>query len=528
MSLLQLSYTQVKSAPVNVLCFGAKGDGTTDDSAAINAAIAASNGEVYFPAGTYLCSITSSKSGLVLKGESRYTTILKNNSVSSALIKLDGAFTTVSDFSLDNNLVPANTVWFLGTYQVLERIVIQNHGNASVLDKFAVHYDGATISSISDVACYDTDQTYGGALLIEASYYSTITNFSSGRAGTNANQYAVKVSATAGICFTNLYLEEGGGNGLMRVINSTGITFTNFSSELFASRLPLVADKAFITLNTCSNINFAGGYVSYQTASSTTVVPIFNATTCNGVTLQDMYFNRSVNSASALIISTGTSNNITLSNLTAKNTVSIADSTAVAYTICDIASGSNVNINNVYSTTAGATAVVSDMANMEIGFLSGVTVSGAGTASYNSDVFSPSFLALASAAQNNITGDNTVALVIFEDQIFDLNSNYNIATGIFISPTKSKFQINTTIGLTGLDAAHTSCVIRIATGRRTYNVWSGNPYALSAGGAISISSSIISELFSGDQVYVTVTVTGGTKVVDLNAGQCFFSACLLK
>ncbi len=80
---------------INVRDFGAKGDGVTDDTAAINAAIAASGDDtraifwqdkiVYFPSGTYLVSSPIHKlykegryaSGMVLMGQSRYKTIIK-------------------------------------------------------------------------------------------------------------------------------------------------------------------------------------------------------------------------------------------------------------------------------------------------------------------------------------------------------------------------------------------------------------------------------------------------------------------
>jgi hypothetical protein len=56
MSLTKASYSMVTGAPVNVLDFGAVGDGVADDGAAIRAAIASitpSGGQVYLPAGTY-------------------------------------------------------------------------------------------------------------------------------------------------------------------------------------------------------------------------------------------------------------------------------------------------------------------------------------------------------------------------------------------------------------------------------------------------------------------------------------------
>jgi hypothetical protein len=57
MSLTKTSYSMITGAPVNVLDYGAVGTGTTDDTAAITAALAASK-HVVIPIGTYLISST--------------------------------------------------------------------------------------------------------------------------------------------------------------------------------------------------------------------------------------------------------------------------------------------------------------------------------------------------------------------------------------------------------------------------------------------------------------------------------------
>lgn len=56
MSLTKVSYSMINGAPANVLDFGAVGDGTTDDTAAIQAALDSGAGTVTFPNGTYLIS----------------------------------------------------------------------------------------------------------------------------------------------------------------------------------------------------------------------------------------------------------------------------------------------------------------------------------------------------------------------------------------------------------------------------------------------------------------------------------------
>jgi hypothetical protein len=61
MSLTKASYSMVSGAPLNVLDFGATGDGTTNDTAAIQLAITAAYAQqkaLYFPSGTYLMAST--------------------------------------------------------------------------------------------------------------------------------------------------------------------------------------------------------------------------------------------------------------------------------------------------------------------------------------------------------------------------------------------------------------------------------------------------------------------------------------
>ncbi len=57
------------SGPINVKWFGAKGDGTTDDTATVQAAInAAVKGTVYFPTGTYIGNFAAKHCNIIGDG----------------------------------------------------------------------------------------------------------------------------------------------------------------------------------------------------------------------------------------------------------------------------------------------------------------------------------------------------------------------------------------------------------------------------------------------------------------------------
>jgi parallel beta-helix repeat protein len=75
---------------VSVMDFGAVGDGVTDDTAAIQAAIdsinAVGGGVVNFPAGTYACANLWPKDNVTLQGASKLSTRLINNSIDYSII----------------------------------------------------------------------------------------------------------------------------------------------------------------------------------------------------------------------------------------------------------------------------------------------------------------------------------------------------------------------------------------------------------------------------------------------------------
>ncbi|HEX6462482.1 MAG TPA: glycosyl hydrolase family 28-related protein [Candidatus Saccharimonadales bacterium] len=98
---------------INVKDYGAKGDGITDDTQAIQAAInAAGSGLVVFPSGVFaIRGIKVKNKGTALRGDGRFGTRIKRHSGTDPLIDVSGSGTgighqrwdTVSNFQLDGN-----------------------------------------------------------------------------------------------------------------------------------------------------------------------------------------------------------------------------------------------------------------------------------------------------------------------------------------------------------------------------------------------------------------------------------------
>lgn len=79
MSLTKASFSMITGAPVNVLDYGVIADGTTNNTTALAAALAAvpTNGTLYFPAGVYCGYLLLRKSNITIMGDGSASTTLK-------------------------------------------------------------------------------------------------------------------------------------------------------------------------------------------------------------------------------------------------------------------------------------------------------------------------------------------------------------------------------------------------------------------------------------------------------------------
>ena len=103
MSLTKATYAMINGAPANVLDYGAKGDGTTNDTAAIQAALDA-NSCVAFPTGTYLVTsiLIDSFKTIYFNGSQ-----IKASSNSFNPVVLTGRYNSIFNLTINANFFPS-------------------------------------------------------------------------------------------------------------------------------------------------------------------------------------------------------------------------------------------------------------------------------------------------------------------------------------------------------------------------------------------------------------------------------------
>jgi hypothetical protein len=148
MSVTKVSYSMIDGAPINVKDFGAKGDGVTNDTAAIQAA-ANVGGVLFFPAGTYEITHVDLYSNTEIVGESWDTIIHQISGTDPRPGAYDGMFTV----NYANNATPTKNVVFknlqlkmdlpVGTYTPADEqshIILTGHTEDVVIDN--VYFNG--------------------------------------------------------------------------------------------------------------------------------------------------------------------------------------------------------------------------------------------------------------------------------------------------------------------------------------------------------------------------------------------------
>ena len=116
------------------------------------------------------------------------------------------------------------------------------------------------------------------------------------------------------------------------------------------------------------------------------------------------------------------------------------------------------------------------------------------------------------SAQSNVSNDTTFNM---DNEIFDLNSDFNTGTYTFTAPVTGKYLITYKCFITDIDSAATLMEIRMETSNRNYR-WQYDPRRMSQDSNYDeFPGSVIADFDSGDTMKIVYFQTGGSDQSDL-------------
>jgi Pectate lyase superfamily protein len=214
---------------VSVLDFGAKGDGTTDDTTAIQAALSSGN-NIYFPQGTYVISrALIPVSNQTISGAGMNFTIIKQTSASANAFTLNNLlWVTIENLNI---ICSAGTPTNDGIYYTLG----QNHFvNSVLISSFrnGLHFTSANGILLTNVTSVSNSQN---GFKLDSSGTATIgVNFLNCNAYRNTNDGILIVGLVTGCTFNTINLALNTSNGIEFVVDGTGVPSDFFCNQIIS------------------------------------------------------------------------------------------------------------------------------------------------------------------------------------------------------------------------------------------------------------------------------------------------------
>jgi hypothetical protein len=205
---------------VNVKTYGALGDGVTDDTAAITAAIAAAaNRTLYFPAGTYVVSSALSLANpITIEGEF-HNSIIKTSHVSANIFTVNSNYVRIRQIVLDSSVVRVGG-WFIDIPGGVEIFITDCDFNAYL---GGIRNNGTTVD-ITGCQFHNGIATTSVGIRIDNGFDVSIRNVimslpAQGYAGIYVTQTADLSIEDCQIlqCGQGLYLDPGAGQSITSV-----------------------------------------------------------------------------------------------------------------------------------------------------------------------------------------------------------------------------------------------------------------------------------------------------------------------
>ena len=378
MSLTKVSYSMIQGEVLNVLDFGAKGDGTTNDTTAIQTALNAGS-TIYFPTGTYLISSPLTVNGKqTIFGDSKDLSIIKTNTaINPAIITSSGVVGEVSlrDVQLWNNggtacINATDSTNGIGGFSQNVKMV----GNPCVLGT------GAAINPIMNFYYCDFNNYSATSKLIDLRGVNSYNNFTVTNSVFHASPSAIALSITNG--------SSPSTNALIQGIFIKNNIFETCDAGAISLGSPFVADISdnyfddiatptgpLINIFTISGSNYHPSCVTisnniaqlgssnivYTTGSSA----IISGNRFQGIDLTDSYGVYCVNNSGACTYTNNNNTNFIIGPNSGINTLPYN-----SFVTCDLSLGYGVLYSQTNSSTTNPFIYFRNYAGVVIGSIS--------------------------------------------------------------------------------------------------------------------------------------------------------------
>jgi len=134
------------------------------------------------------------------------------------------------------------------------------------------------------------------------------------------------------------------------------------------------------------------------------------------------------------------------------------------------------------------------------------------------------FSAITDTTKTNVTGDGTSYTIIYDAELYDVGSDYDVATGVFTARRSGYYVFDASVRLENLVGGSTDAQFSIVTTDGSYLLYKG---ALSKDSAnqFSMSGSITTYMDAADTASVVVTTSGGTLTDDITDASAVPRVC---